>query len=268
MRNFSNLCDSVKTITLRRDEKFIPVMIVDSFLFYNEFDILEKRLKLLDSVVDKFVLVEAEETFVGNPKPLFFSENKERYSQWIDKIIHVVVPKLKSDGYYEGDDKFHIEKHQRHQILKGLEGLPDNATVMISDVDEIPDPDIVKVVKPDAALHMFMFEYSFDYMFMGEHWVGTVITTAQRMRRFGPNYFRFHRWSFPVIEHAGWHCSSFGDPKHVFNKIQNYAHSGDDKHQGQTLEDFEKFIREGIHSDGKTKLVKTPKELIARVKCL
>lgn len=245
-------------------------MIVDAFLFYNELDILEKRLKLLDSVVDKFVLVESEETFVGNPKPLFFSENKERYSQWLDKIIHVVVPKLKSDGYYDGgdDDKFHIEKHQRHQILKGLEVLPDDATVMISDVDEIPDPDIVKVVKPDVALHMFMFEYSFDYMFIGEHWIGTVITTAHRMRRFGPNYFRFHRWSFPIVEHAGWHCSSFGDPKHVFNKIQNYAHSGDDKHQGQTLEDFEKFISQGIHSDGKTKLIKTPKELIAHVKCL
>jgi hypothetical protein len=105
-------------------------------------------------------------------------------------------------------------------------------------------------------------------MFMGEHWVGTVITTAQRMRKFGPNYFRFNRWSFPIVEQAGWHCSSFGDFRHVFNKIQNYAHSGDDKHEGQTLEDFERFIREGIHSDGETRLVKTPKELIARVKCL
>lgn len=241
-------------------------MIVDTFLFYNELDILEKRLKLLDNIVDKFVIVESEETFVGNPKPLFFSENKERFAQWKHKIIHVVVPKLK--GVKE-DDKFYIEKHQRHQILKGLESIPDWAIVMISDVDEIPDPDVViKATKPDVALHMFMFEYSFDYMFTGEYWIGTVITTAQRMKKFGPNYFRFHRWKFPIIEQAGWHCSSFGDYKHVFNKIQNYAHSGDDKHQGQTLEDFERFVAEGIHSDGKTKLIKTPKELIAHVKCL
>jgi beta-1,4-mannosyl-glycoprotein beta-1,4-N-acetylglucosaminyltransferase len=245
-------------------------MIVDAFLFYNELDILEKRLKLLDSVVDKFVLVEAEETFVGNPKPLFFSENKERYSQWLHKIVHVVVPKIKWGDMHEEecDDKFHIEKHQRHQILKGLEGLPHDATVMISDVDEIPDPDIVKVAVPDSSFHMIMFEYSFDYMFTGENWIGTVVTTAERMRLMGPNHFRFRRWSFPIVTQAGWHCSSFGDPKHVFNKIQNYAHSGDDKHQGQTLEDFEKFVAEGIHSDGKTRLIKTPKELIARVKCL
>lgn len=247
-------------------------MIVDAFLFYNELDILEKRLRLLDSVVDKFILVESEETFVGNKKPLFFSENKERYSQWMDKIIHVIVPRIQWGDMLEEecDDKFYIEKQQRHQIVKGLEDgkIPGDATVMISDVDELPDPDIVKVAKPDSALHMFMFEYSFDYMFTGEHWVGTVITTAQRIRSMGSNYFRFKRWSFPIIKQAGWHCSSFGDPKHVFNKIQNYAHSGDDKHQGQTLEDFERFVSEGIHSDGKTKLVKTPKELIARVKCL
>ena len=34
-------------------------MIVDCFIFYNELDILKKRLRYLDSVVDKFVLVES-----------------------------------------------------------------------------------------------------------------------------------------------------------------------------------------------------------------
>ena len=263
-------------------------MIVDAFLFYNEFDILEKRLRALDNVVDKFVLVEAEETFVGNPKPLLFKENKERYSKWLDKIVHVVVPKdnstlldkpegldresvVKQLGKEDNStllDKFSIEKYQRDFIADGLEGFPDDTTVMISDVDEIPDPNIVRRVKPEVALHMWMFEYSFEYMFTGEMWVGTVVTTAKNVREKGPNYFRFNRWRFPIVQYAGWHCSSFGDSKHVFNKIQNYAHSGDDKHKGQTLEDFEKFLKEGIHSDGKTKLIRTPKELIARVSSL
>lgn len=257
-------------------------MIVDTFLFYNELDILEKRLKLLDGVVDKFVLVEAEETFVGNKKPLFFTLNKERYSKWIDKIVHVVIPKDRDTSLDKGDpldkstdldkakalDKFSIEKFQRDKIKDGLFGIPDDAYVMISDVDELPDPEVVKRVKPNTAFHMIMFEYSFDYMFTGEFWIGTVMTTAENVRKYGSNYFRFNRWSFPVVQNAGWHCSSFGDSKHVFNKIQNYAHSGDDKHKGQTLEDFEKFIKQGIHSDGKTKLVKTPMELIARVSLL
>lgn len=243
-------------------------MIVDAFMFYNEMDILEKRLKLLDGIVDKFILVESEETHVGNKKPLFFNENKERYSKWLDKIIHVIVPK-NNDLRFTYDDKYSIEMYQRHQIIKGLETIPDSANVMISDVDELPDPEIVlQNLQSEVAFHMYMFEYSFDYMFTGEPWIGTVITSAKSVREKGPNFFRYTRWHFPVVKYAGWHCSSFGNHEHVFNKIQNYLHAQDDKHQNQNLEDFEKFVREGIHSDGKTKLIKTPDELVSRVKFL
>lgn len=243
-------------------------MIIDAFMFYNELDILEKRLKLLDSIVDKFILVESEETHVGNPKPLFFKENRERYSRWNDKIVHVIVPKSNEHSFEK--DKYSIEIHQRHQILRGLEDISarDDDIIMISDVDELPDPEVVKRVKPDTGFHMYMFEYSFDYMFTGELWVGTVLTTVAKVRSLGSNYFRYKRWSFPVVRNAGWHCSSFGDSKHVFNKIRNYLHAEDDKHQGQTLEDFERYVSEGIHSDGKTKLVKTPDGLVSHVKFL
>ena len=36
-------------------------MIIDTFMFYNELDMLEFRLKELDSVVDKFVIVEGRD---------------------------------------------------------------------------------------------------------------------------------------------------------------------------------------------------------------
>ena len=68
-------------------------MIVDAFMFYNEFDILELRFELLDRCVDQFVLVEAEVNHVGGPKPLFFKENSERYARWAHKIRHVIVTK-------------------------------------------------------------------------------------------------------------------------------------------------------------------------------
>jgi beta-1,4-mannosyl-glycoprotein beta-1,4-N-acetylglucosaminyltransferase len=35
-------------------------MLCDAFMFYNELDILELRLELLDEYGDRFVLVEAE----------------------------------------------------------------------------------------------------------------------------------------------------------------------------------------------------------------
>ena len=51
----------------------------DAFLFCNELDLLEARLTELDSAVYRHVLVEAPVTFQGDPKPLWYAENKERF---------------------------------------------------------------------------------------------------------------------------------------------------------------------------------------------
>ena len=66
-------------------------MIYDCFQFFNELDILKIRLEVMNPIVDKFVISEATETFSGLKKPLYYEENKELFSKFQDKIIHVVV---------------------------------------------------------------------------------------------------------------------------------------------------------------------------------
>lgn len=66
-------------------------MIYDCFHFFNELDILKIRLEVMNPIVDKFVISEATETFSGLKKPLYYEENKELFSEFQDKIIHVVV---------------------------------------------------------------------------------------------------------------------------------------------------------------------------------
>ena len=51
-------------------------MIYDCFTFRDEFDMLEIRLRILDRVVDKFVICEADRTFTNQPKPYNFLANK------------------------------------------------------------------------------------------------------------------------------------------------------------------------------------------------
>ena len=46
--------------------------IYDCFPFYNEFALLEWRLKMLYDLVDCFVIVEAGQTHQGKPKPYHF----------------------------------------------------------------------------------------------------------------------------------------------------------------------------------------------------
>lgn len=230
-------------------------MIVDAFMFYNELDILEYRLTLLDPYVDLFVLVESEVTHIGTTKDLIFEQNKERFSKWIPKIRHVIARDMPKD-----ENPWSREKYQRHCVLDGLEGVPDDAIVMISDVDEIPDMTLAYMINDQTTTcHMHMFEYSFKYTFTGEPWFGTVITKCREMKTLGPNFFRDHRWRFRALGLAGWHLSSFGDAEMIHRKLKTYAHAKDPGREHQTLENVKRFITDGIHHTG-GKLIGTPAE--------
>ena len=62
--------------------------IFDSFLFFQELDLLEIRLKYLYPVVDKFIIVESNQSFTGKAKNYNFELNSQRYSKYLDKIIY------------------------------------------------------------------------------------------------------------------------------------------------------------------------------------
>jgi beta-1,4-mannosyl-glycoprotein beta-1,4-N-acetylglucosaminyltransferase len=236
-------------------------MLVDTFMFYNEFDVLELRLEVLDRYVDRFVLVEAEVNHVGGPKPLYFNENKERYAKWLHKIEHVIV---KAEEAPKDDNPWAREKYQRECVLRGLADVPNESIVMISDVDEIPDMRLVPFEKLPhivTSVHMWMFEYSLDYLFTGEPWFGTVITNCELFKRVGPNYLRDNRWKFPCFRTAGWHLSSFGSPMHIWKKMSTYAHAKDATHVIQDPETYQKWIEGGVHIDGQTQLIPRPPEV-------
>ena len=232
-------------------------MIVDAFMFYNEFDVLELRLELLDKYVDRFVLVESEVNHVGGPKELFFQNNKERYAKWLPKITHVVMT---AEEAPKDPSPWAREKYQRNCILRGIEDVPNDALVLISDVDEIPDMGKVPFEKMEHSIisvHMWLFIYSLDYICETEPWFGTVLTTADLVRKFGPNEFRDNRWKFPVVQNAGWHLSSFGDENHVLNKLKTYAHALDGGVL-YTMDNVKKWIAQGKFMDGKTDLIPRP----------
>jgi beta-1,4-mannosyl-glycoprotein beta-1,4-N-acetylglucosaminyltransferase len=231
-------------------------MLVDAFIFYNELDLLELRLTLLYSKVDKFVLVESEVNHIGERKPLFYGENRERYAQWADKIIHVVVSEEEMPG-----GKLHPivrEDYQRYAITKALKEFPDDATIMMSDVDEIPDFDKIdfKNLPQISSVHMWLYIHSLDTISTDEPWYGTVITTMGVFRKVGPYFLRNNRWSFPTHRFSGWHLSYFGGPKMVLNKLRTFSHSQDNNVKTTTSapeaeKNIETAIKNGTWPDGK-----------------
>lgn len=114
-------------------------MIYDCFPFFNELDILKLRLEIMDAYVDKFVLEEAAVTFSGEPKPLYFQENRQMFKKWEDKIIHIVVDDCPPELAPHDMDHF-----QKDHLLKGLTQCRENDICIFSDVDEIPNPEILK----------------------------------------------------------------------------------------------------------------------------
>jgi beta-1,4-mannosyl-glycoprotein beta-1,4-N-acetylglucosaminyltransferase len=51
--------------------------IIDSFMFYNELDVLNIRLYEIYDIVDNIVLVESTKTHTGKPKELYYLNNKQ-----------------------------------------------------------------------------------------------------------------------------------------------------------------------------------------------
>jgi len=132
-------------------------MIYDCFTFFNELDLLELRLHILNDVVDKFVLVEATKTHSNIEKELYYQNNKKRFKKYSDKIIHIVV-----DKFPEYIDSWTFEKYQRDCIISGLKRCEPNDVIIISDADEIPNPEKIKKYAQTPGIKTFkqkMFYY-------------------------------------------------------------------------------------------------------------
>jgi len=110
-------------------------MIYDCFTINDEIDLLLLRLEYLSPIVDKFIIVEAEYTFSGNAKPLYFDEARVRFRKFEDKIIAVRLPM----SHYISNNAWQNEYYQRNFIKTQLTGLADDDLVHIGDVDEIPN---------------------------------------------------------------------------------------------------------------------------------
>ena len=199
-------------------------MIVDVFPFFNELDLLEIRLHELSDIVDVFVLSEATLTFTGDPKPLHYQENKERYKEFEDRIHHVVIDS------YDDMDVNSCTSMDRQQKQRGVDAaleLMDKGDVMImSDLDEIPRAEVVKQACKDddwefATLEMWLYYYYMNCPCVSRmrRW-----KNARIIRPTGPLVYHKTRKgrSDKEYKNAGWHFSFLHDIKY---KIDSYTHA-------------------------------------------
>ncbi|PVB61003.1 hypothetical protein [Labrenzia sp. 011] len=175
----------------------------DCFVFHNEFDLLELRLREMGDQVDHFVLVEANLTQRGGPKPYYFAENRERFAPWADRIIDlqikfpdVLPPAL---GVYRTRRKtdWERENYQRNCIAQALESAAQDDLILVSDVDEIVRGEVLERVLRDRLYkgRLLVFEQSLhkhhlNRIVPGKNWLlgsrmieRKYLTTPQQLRR-------------------------------------------------------------------------------------
>lgn len=251
-------------------------MIVDCFTFFNELELLEIRLNVLNDVVDRFVLVESTQTFQGQSKKLYFEENKAKFSKFVDKIDHVIVDDFPG---VDRSSPWQMEYFQRNQIKRGLQHLSVSDVVLVSDVDELPKPQHLAQARSTRGISVF--RHDCFYYFLNcralEHGhplpsYGTVMSSkrafdklgAQRLRQITIDHnlndrrptriahrflkyanYRARGMPVSVITDGGWHFSFLGGVDRIVKKIEAFAHNEFNLPEYKDREKLIKTIKDG-----------------------
>jgi len=199
--------------------------IFDCFKFFNELELLDLRIMTLKDFADYFVLVEANKTHTGHPKEFIFEQHKDKFAEYLDRIIYVKVEDLPD---YSPDNIWIAENFQRNCINRGLEGRIElGDKVIISDIDEIPNPDTLKMyLQSDEPVTMV--QYLFYYYVNCRQislWRGSIMATYNKYE--SPQALRdFARHSgIGGISQGGWHYSFMGGAARIKEKVENIAES-------------------------------------------
>lgn len=248
--------------------------VIDSFIFFNEVELLKLRLHYLNDVVDHFIISESNYTHSGNPKPYYLDDVLLELPEDIrNKIIRLKyepdITRFNFDRNIQWcdleNDYWKLERAQRNLITDNLSQFSSTDMIMVSDLDEIPSKETVKeyenVISENgemlrnfcAVVKCKLFYYNF-HTFQHNDWNGTVISTVDNVIQVGCDYLRYHRNEFYSIENGGFHFSTFGDVNRIRTKIQSFAHQELNKEQYIGDVNIEKSIqnKEDIyHSSGK-----------------
>ena len=240
-------------------------MIYDCFSYWDEDLLLDLRLNILDKHVDFFVIVEGNKTWQNNSKNLRFDIN--RFSKFKEKIIYVPVTNMP-----DGINPYLRENFQRNSIIRGLEKCKDDDFIIISDLDEIPNPDQLKKFNKKMRYAVFKqihFYYKFNLRSENEpFWFGSRICVKKYLK--SPQWLRdlkFKKRPFwrldkfrlnNIINDGGWHFCNLKKPEQLLYKYKNLCETND------PINFNERIDKKYLSLDSINKMITEKKDIIGR----
>lgn len=212
--------------------------IVDCFTYFDEDLILEIRLSTLYDYVDEFVICEATLDHAGNKKNLSF--NIEKFKKYKDKINYFVVEDLPEEvkSFKKNWHPAHArDQFQRNALVRGINHCNDDDLIMISDLDEIPNPDkILEFSSKDKYICFVQNNYLFKFNLLNitePFWYGTRmcrkkdLKSPQWLREIKARKLPFYKFYKPKFDrfvvNGGWHFSSVKDAEGIYKKLNCYS---------------------------------------------
>ena len=248
--------------------------IYDCFMYYDEDLLLDIRLNSLNKYVKKFVITEATYTHNGSKKKLNF--NIKNFDKFKDKIEYIVVDQQPPDiREINENDLIDLKSEklilngmardyfQRQNLQKGLKNLENDDLIIISDLDEIPDLENLKLNEIKDNIVIFqqkMFYYKLNLLYDEFIWAGS---KAVKYKNFiSPQWLRnikskkYPFWRIDVlfskkkysnlhyINNGGWHFTCIRTPEDLEKKLLNFAHHYEFEQSGLKTNDIKKLINE------------------------
>jgi len=209
--------------------------IYDCFQYFNEDQMLDLRMNILNESVDYFVISESTKTHQGSDKKLNF--NLKNFKKFEHKIIYTIAnyEKEKNFSNHKGGESL-IEQHQRNNLLNGIAKAHDNDLIILSDSDEIPDMKKINQIKSSTKFTAFsqkMFMYKLNLQNLNEsNWIGSKICrkknfpdpqTLRNLKFKKYPFWRIDKRNLQIIN-GGWHFSFLQSPSDIVKKIKSYSH--------------------------------------------
>lgn len=232
------------------------VKVYDCFCYFNEDMLLKLRLETLWNYVDVFVISEASYTHKGDQRQLLFDINK--FDKYAEKIRY-----CPTDQRPKGENDFwKNENHIRNNVVNGLWDCNGNDQILISDLDEIPNPDAIKLYNPNYLRGDFVQTYyayflnnkwvsnkktSMAFRKKSTNWLGSKITMYDHFKKFfklnassvriykSSGILRsikrewFRQFSVQLLKNGGWHFTWALSLSEIKLKMQSTAHVFDEE---------------------------------------
>jgi beta-1,4-mannosyl-glycoprotein beta-1,4-N-acetylglucosaminyltransferase len=225
--------------------------VFDAFSFFNELDILEIRLNTLDPYVDYFIINESPVNFNGGKKPLYYEENKERYKKFWLKIIHRVITDYptttgilpndvtkgyaynrcvdmcnKADWFPKDYLPYFSDTWGKESLFYSMDGFcKPNDIIMLSDADEIPNPDALKFIFDNFDENqVYNLNQNWYHYYLNirkkQDWLGNIILTFNNFLSVGMCELKMKRRGLS-ISNGGWHFSHVNSFDKIIERLNS-----------------------------------------------